>query len=332
MPSGPFPILFFAPTGLQDAIMVSGVFKRLHDEIDNASFTVVTGPDAAALFREAPKREVTVIDQGSGLGAKLALWSRLRRRRWGLILDAAGRKLSGSLPAKRKVRALELEPRPGHKVVQAARLLKLEDDPPSPFLFTSDKTRARADEILGEGDGPVLALAPHSSWIGRAWPVERYVRLAAQLLEAPQLADGRLLIVGAPEARQTAETLRRTIARDRWIDLTGEPDPLVIHACLQRARLFVGGAVAVSHLAAAAGAPTLALFGPDDEAVSGPWGQRSRVLILRGPRSAQAIQAIDPSLDQPVCHMLDLPVESALAAARELLDETAPGVDKRRHG
>jgi len=329
MASGPFPILFFAPADLQDAIMVSGVFARLHDEIDNASFTVVTGAAAAALFREAPKREATVLDEKPGLGARLALWSRLRRRRWGLIVDAAGHKLSGSLPARRKVRAADLEPAPGHKVIQAARLLKLEEDPPPPFLFTSEKTQGRAEELLGEG-GPLLALAPGGPWLGRTWPVERYARMAAQLLETPQLAGGRLLIVGAPEDRAAAEMLRRTISRERWIDLTSERDPLVVHACLQRARLFVGGAGACSHMAAAAGTPTLALFGPDDEAIYGPWGRCVRV--LRGPRSAKAIQAIDPGLDQPVCHMLDLPVESAFEAAMELLDESLPGVDKRRHG
>jgi ADP-heptose:LPS heptosyltransferase len=325
MPPGPFPILFFAPSDLEDAIMASGVFKRLHDEIDNASFTVVAGEAAAALYRDAPKREATIVDEGHGL----ALWSRLRRRRWGLILDAAGRRLSGTLPAKRKMRASDLEPQPGHKVVQAARLLKLGDDPPAPYIFTSDKTLARAAELLGDG-GPLLALAPGAPWIGRAWPVERFVRLAAQLLETPELAGGRLLVVGDAEDRPRAETLRRTIVRDRWIDLTGERDPLVVHACLQRARLFVGGATPFSHLAAAAGAPALALFGPDDEAVSGPWGAKARV--LRGPRSAQAIRALDPHLDQPVCHMLDLSVESAMAAAQELLDASAPSVDKRRHG
>ena len=329
MASGPFPILFFAPADLQDAIMVSGVFARLHDEIDNASFTVVTGATAAALFREAPKREATVIDDKPGLGGRLALWSRLRRRRWGLIVDTVGRKLSGSLPARRRVRVSDLQPEPGHKVVQAARLLKLEEDPPAPFLFTSEKTQDRADELLGEG-GPLLALAPGGAWIGRTWPVERYARLAAQLFETPQLAGARLLIVGTPEDRMAAEMLRRTMSRERWIDLTSERDPLVVHACLERARLFVGGAVACSHMAAAAGTPTLALFGPDDEAVTGPRGPCVRV--LRGPRSAQAIRAIDANLDQPVCHMLDLPVESAFAAARQLLDESPPDVDKRRHG
>ncbi|HEY5412384.1 MAG TPA: glycosyltransferase family 9 protein, partial [Caulobacteraceae bacterium] len=271
MASGPFPILFFAPPALEDAIFVTGVFKRLHDEIDNASFTVVTGPEAAGLFREAPKREATVIDEGRGLGDAIGLWSRLRHRRWGLIVDAAGRKLSQNLPARRRVRLLDLEPSLGHKVVQAARLLKLEAEPPAPFLFTSDQIQSRAEALLGEG-GPLLALAPGASWVGRTWPVERYSRLAARLLEHPALADGRLLIVGQAQDRLAAEALRRTIARDRWIDLTGERDPLVVQACLERARLFVGGAVAFTHMAAAAGIPTLALFGPDDEALVGPWG------------------------------------------------------------
>ena len=329
MPSGPFPILFFAPPEPLDAIFASGVFKRLHDEIDNGSFTVVTGPRAAGLFRDAPRREAIVVDEGKGLGGSLGLWSRLRGRRWGLILDAAGRPMSGKLPARRRMRISDLEPAGGHKVVQAARLLKLQDDPPPPFLFVSEQTARRAGEILGEA-GPLLAMAPGSSWIGRAWPVERYARLAARLLEAPELKGGRLLIVGDAEDRKAADTLRRAIPRERWIDLTGEPDPLVVHACLGRARLFVGGAVAFTAMAAAAGVPTLALFGPDDEGVTGPWGPRVRV--VRGPRNAQAIRAIDPNLDQPVCHMLDLPVESVLDAARRMLEDTAADMEHGGHG
>ena len=329
MSSGPFPILFFAPPEIEHALFVTGVFKRLHDEIDNASFTVVTGPAAAELFREAPKREATVIDPGPGLGRSLELWGRLRQRRWGLIVDTVGRKLSAKLTAQRRVRACDLEPAGGHEVARAARLLKLEAEPPAPFLFVSDDTERRAAEILGEGE-PLLALAPGGSWIGRTWPMERYARLAARLLDEPALEGGRLLIVGDASDTKAAETLRRTIPRGRWIDLTAERDPLVVYACLKRVRLFVGGAVAFTQMAAAAGAPTLALFGPDDETVSGPWGPHARV--LRGPRSVQAIRTVDSHLDQPVCHMLDLPVEKALDAARELLKDTAADMEKRRHG
>jgi ADP-heptose:LPS heptosyltransferase len=46
----------------------------------------------------------------------------------------------------------------------------------------------------------------------------------------------------------------------------------VLGALLGRAGLYVGNDSGVSHLAAAAGAPTLALFGPTDPAVWAPVG------------------------------------------------------------
>ena len=52
-----------------------------------------------------------------------------------------------------------------HKVIEAARVLNLEDDPPPPFLFTSAEAEAAAAEIIGWG-GPVLAIAPGANWVG----------------------------------------------------------------------------------------------------------------------------------------------------------------------
>jgi ADP-heptose:LPS heptosyltransferase len=144
------------------------------------------------------------------------------------------------------------------------------------------------------------------------------------------LEGARMLIVGAQEDGPAAESLRRSIAREKVIDLTGQKDLLLVHACLARARLFVGGACLHTHLAAAAGAPVIALFGPNDEAVERPWG--AAVRVVRGPRSFKTIKAGDPNLDQPVCHMLDLPVEQVAEAALQLIEETTPKTGKRRHG
>ena len=71
-------------------------------------------------------------------------------------------------------------------------------------------------------------------------------------------------------------------------------------AALSRAGLFVGNDAGVSHLAAAAGAPTLALFGPTDPALWAPVGPRA--VVLRAP---------DGSLD-------GLAVADVVAAARRL--------------
>ena len=62
---------------------------------------------------------------------------------------------------------------------------------------------------------------------------------------------------------------------------------------LKRARLFIGNNSGLMQLAAAAGAPTLGLFGPSDERLYGPWGP-TRAASLRGPRDFDAIPAAGP--------------------------------------
>ena len=53
-PAAGFPILFITATRIGDAVLSSGLIKRLSDEIPNARFTIVAGPDAAPLFAHVP--------------------------------------------------------------------------------------------------------------------------------------------------------------------------------------------------------------------------------------------------------------------------------------
>jgi ADP-heptose:LPS heptosyltransferase len=75
-------------------------------------------------------------------------------------------------------------------------------------------------------------------------------------------------------------------------------------------------------MAAAAGAPTLGLFGPSDERLYAPWGPKGRT--VRGARSFEEIRTLDPNLNQQICHMMELRVDAVTAAARRLIAETEP--------
>jgi ADP-heptose:LPS heptosyltransferase len=125
-----------------------------------------------------------------------------------------------------------------HKVVDAARLLKIEGEPPAPYLFTSAATEAYADELTA-GKGPILAMAPAANWVGKTWPVERFAQVAIQLFNGP-LAGGRLMLGGGPDDMQAISALRSVVARERTIDLAGKVELLATYACLKRARLFIG--------------------------------------------------------------------------------------------
>jgi hypothetical protein len=65
------------------------------------------------------------------------------------------------------------------------------------------------------------------------------------------------------------------------------PGLLELARFLSGARAYVGNDSGITHLAAALGVPTVALFGPTDPAVWGPRGREVR--ILRAPHSAEAI-------------------------------------------
>ncbi|WP_091737185.1 glycosyltransferase family 9 protein [Phenylobacterium immobile] len=321
MPPGSFPILFITATRIGDAVLSSGLIKRLSDEIPHARFTVVAGPEAAPLFADLPNLDALIPFAKSRDGGHwFDLWRKVRKRRWGLVVDMRGSAITRFLSTRRRAIFHRPHGEPGHKVLEAARTLRIEDDPAPPWLFAGPEAEARAAKLTA-GSAPILALAPAANWIGKTWPVERFSRTAMRLLgSGGALEGGRLMILGGPGDRELAASFRDITARARFINLAGEADLLTSYACLKRARLFIGNDSGAMHLSAAAGAPTLGLFGPSDERQYGPWGAAARA--VRGARSLDDIRRIDPGLDQAMCHMMDLSVDRVVAAAEALLAAT----------
>ncbi len=322
-----FPILFIAPSRIGDAVLSSGLIRALADEVGGARFTVVASALTAPLFAEVPGLDRVIIMEKRPLGGHwIALWNEVRDRRWGLVVDLRGSGLAGLLrPVRRAVH------RPGgppvHKVIEAARLLRLEQTPPAPFLFTTTETEARA-AALTAGEAPILAIAPAANWVGKTWPAERFSLVARAILgpDGP-LPGGRLMVLGGPDDRETLLALRGAFPRSRLIDLVGAESLLVAYAALRHVRLFIGCDSGLMHMAAAAGAPTLGLFGPSDERLYAPWGANTRT--VRGSRTFEEIRARDPHLNQAICHMMELRVDAVVAAARALIADTEPDCSAR---
>lgn len=323
MPAAAFPILFITSTRIGDAVLSSGLIRRLADEMPSARFTIAAGPLAAPLFEAVPNLDALIVMPKQKSGRHwFDLWRQVRKTQWGLVVDLRGSMISTFL--KRRKRAVHRRSLAGeHKVLEAARLLGLEDNPPPPFLYIDEARRERAEELTA-GQGPILALGPASNWVGKVWPSERFANAASRLLSADgPLQGGRLMLLGGPGDARVADELRGIVPRDRLIDLIGHVDLLTACACLQKARLFIGNDSGVMHLAAAAGAPTLGLFGPSDETRYGPYGAHARA--LRGPRSFEQFKLIDPELSQTIRHMSDLSVDSVVEAATALLQESEHG-------
>jgi ADP-heptose:LPS heptosyltransferase len=316
-----FPILFITSSRVGDAVLSSGLIASLVEQVEGARFTIVASALTAPLFDHVPGLDRIIVMEKRPLAAHwYGLWRQVRNTHWGLIVDTRGSAISGFL--RRSRRAVH---KPGgevaHKVIEAARLLRLEASPPAPRIYITDAERARAERLTA-GHGSILAMAPAANWAGKMWPAEHFAQVARTLLgNGGELAGGRLMVLGGPGDRGVAAPLLTVVPKDRRIDIVDRESLLVVFAALAKARLFIGGDSGLMHLAAAAGAPTVGLFGPSDERLYAPWGDHVRV--VRGPRTFEEIRARDPRLSNPVCHMTDLRASAVLAAALKLLAETA---------
>jgi heptosyltransferase-2 len=158
-------------------------------------------------------------------------------------------------------------------------------------LGASDE--ARADEVLSglaERQGPLIALHPGSGGYApaRRWPAARFAALADALI-----ADGaRIILVGGAEEK----TLRaRVLAQMRHaaevLDLGGRTTLHELSAVLRRCDLFVGNDGGVMHLAATAGVPVVAPYGPTDPRAWGPWAPEPWHAVSVYPNGVEVLRS-----------------------------------------
>src|SRR5580692_1205855 len=93
-----FPILFVAPGDLSEAVLSSGLLKKLHDEAPNPVFTIIANRQVAPLYADMPKVErVVVTDRRPSSRRWFGLLGPVRARRWALVVDTVGGVITGSL-------------------------------------------------------------------------------------------------------------------------------------------------------------------------------------------------------------------------------------------
>lgn len=319
MTARPAQILFITATRIGDVVLSSGLIGHMAKLHPGARFTIAGGGLPISLFADTPGLAtlLPMVKQPNG-GHWLTLWRQTRQTRWDHVIDLRGSLTAYGLRARAR-HVLTGQGRDLHRVVAYAQVVGLEAAPPPPGFFVASETQARADQWLG-GPGEILAMAPAANWIGKTWPAERFAALAAGLL-GPEgaLPNGRLLLLGGEEDVPAAQVVAAGLPPERVIWAMGAPDLLATFAMLRRARLFVGNDSGMMHLAAAAQAPTLGLFGPTDDRLYAPWGDHC--LVVRAGDFA-AFKAIDPHLNRPEPHMASLDLAPVQAAALSLLAKT----------
>lgn len=111
--------------------------------------------------------------------------------------------------------------------------------------------------------------------LARRWDAEKFAAVADQLHEA---LGAQIVLIGTAND-DTASV--KTAMRHEPLDLTGKTNLNTLASLLSHADLYIGADSGVMHIAAAAGTPTLAIFGPSNHQAWGPWTPSSKSLVVR---------------------------------------------------
>jgi len=220
------------------------------------------------------------------------------------------------------VEALESDTVPLAKHVASAEI-----GPPPAAAFTEEELQQAASRL--EADFPALAgrslvlVNPGGGILPiRAWPIEHYFRLCADLLR-----DGYAVgVTGLAEDRPLGRAIVEHCASASCVDLTGYTRSVRhLLALFHRASLLITNDGGPGQFAALTPIPVLVFFGPETPALYGPLSKNAHCFHLSLPCSPCLTaynHRASPCDGDNQCLKRITP-EQALARARELLGNSA---------
>ncbi|MGD9638945.1 MAG: glycosyltransferase family 9 protein [Alphaproteobacteria bacterium] len=276
-------ILFITSTRIGDAILSTGILNHLITENKGAKVTVVCGEVAEPLFAVVPNLEKVIVMRKQKFSLHwFKLWRKIVFRKWDIVVDLR-RSLISYLILSKKRYTLAKSKEKKHRVEEIAGVIGMKDVPPNPFIWLAKDHRYAAEKRMYNVKN-VLALAPASNWKAKTWDIENFIAIANKITgKGGFLEDAYVAVFAAESERSSIKPLLKAIPSNRLIDCAGGASLLTVCACLEKCDFFIGNDSGLMHMAAATGVLTLGLFGPTDERLYAPWGDRAAIVRTKTP-------------------------------------------------
>jgi heptosyltransferase-3 len=207
--------------------------------------------------------------------------------------------------------------------------------PPAPTAPTAGLDRAALSKLAGADLArPYVVLHPSPRWRYKRWTDAGWRSVIRALLDRGLT----VVVTGGPgdEERRDIERITDGLAGPQLVSLQGQLSLAGSADLIRGARLYIGVDTATTHIAAATGTPTVAIFGPTDPSIWGPWPReggrpyqrvasvqsRGQVRLIQNPVfSCQPCQkeGCERHAESPSACLDALPPEQVLAQATELL-------------
>ncbi|WP_373682998.1 glycosyltransferase family 9 protein [Paraburkholderia sp. UYCP14C] len=365
----PRTVLVVCPRRIGDVLLVTPLVRSLKAQWPEANIDmlVLRGTEGA-LEHNPDLRRVTVEAPRAPLRARLVTAAKIWRRydlacaavdsdRALIYAWVAGRKRIGLVDAERVkwfARAMlhrmaldrQLDAHVVSSTLELAQLVgatpRAKVVPPGigpdPEHWARFAARFSALPAARQGQ-PLVVLHPHSILAYKQWTIGNWATTIRWLREQ----DFAVVLSGGP-AQAEREYASRVIAvaGEPVLNLVGELTLGETAEVIRRAKLFIGPDTSVTHIAAACGTLTIALFGSSDPVRWGPWpcdwplvetpwprhgsNRRGNVYLLQGEKACVPCrrEGCDEHKESVSDCLIDLPASSVIAVAAQMLGLPAP--------
>jgi heptosyltransferase-3 len=327
------------PEAAIDALVYTGTERVLEGNPDcGRVLTIAERPalgEHLGLLRRIWRRyDLAVTSQGTDRG-HLYAWCAAARR-VGIIPDL--RASSAWKRASCSAYAL-LDDVGTHTVVQNLRLADLLG-----IARCHEVVPPAGEKPAAAPDAPYAVVHPNPKFEYKRWTQEGWARLIEWLRESGL----HVVLTSGPDESERARCA--ALARSPGVsNLAGTLSFAALSALLRGARLYAGPDTSVTHLAAACGVPTLALYGPSNPVKWGPWPAgctddpgpwrmlarpwqlSHNVLLLQGVQPADLGACVPCRLEGCDRHvasrsrcLTELPADAVIEAAQQLLSRSRP--------
>lgn len=335
MITDPKEILVIKLRYIGDVLLTTPFFRVLRENFPQARITALVNEGTEAVLQQNPCLDHIVLLPRGNWMQQFQFLRHMRSRRFDCVIDlsdgdrsailtaisGAGLKIGFNQESRWRGQAYSWSVKGKYGTMhmldyhaQALIPLGLEPRVCAPELVLTDTETLAAEQILvnhGLKDTKWIMLHPAARYWFKAWPAERFARFGSAMLK-----EGfQIVLVGTENERSIVDEVMKA-GEQQFLSLVGKTNLRELAALMRHCSLFVGNDAGPMHIAAAVGCPVVALFGPTDPAVWGPYGTKCHTLY----KGLDCRECFHPGCQRGEMSCMNLiGVEEVLAVAKRLL-------------
>ncbi len=337
-------ILIIKLSAIGDVVQTLPALEALKQRFPDSRITWVVEEAAAGILEGHPLIDRLLISQRktwfnrlanpltfvSGMKGIIAFIRELRRTRYDIAIDFQGLLKSGvliglarafrkigfdrtreysSLFLNERLPAYDVEKHALERYLDVARYLGAVDPLPACTLPIDRERAAMEQRLKNTAPGrPLVILNPVARWMTKLWPERNFARLADRLIRERKAV---VVFTGSGADRDTVDRILSLMKEKGAFNWAGETTLKELAALSSLADVFITTDTGPMHLAAAAGARVVALFGPTAPWRTGPYGP-SHSVVRAGSECSPCFQR--KRCERNVLCMTGITVEEVLRA------------------